>query len=144
MGWGKGEFQELYKGSGSTLKHQGILGRRGVLGWEAVTAEESLEADSPSPRAISSGFVPGTLSLLLYHLGADKYPVMALFVLSSSTLDHKGHGLLSPTLQGELVGGSLRVSNLSHHLVFQKGLCCREKLGRKLVSAEGWILLPGD
>lgn len=55
LGCGNGDVWEPDRGSGSTLKHQGSLGRRGVPGWEAATAEGSLRADSP--RAISSGSV---------------------------------------------------------------------------------------
>lgn len=84
-----------------------------MLGWEAATAEESLRADSP--RAISSGSVLGTLSLLLYHLEVEVSPVIAPFVPSSPTLFHKESRLVPPTLQGELAGGSLRVSSLGHH-----------------------------
>lgn len=69
LGWGNGEVWEHYRGSDSTLKHQGSLGRHGVPGWEAATAEESLSTDSP--RAVSSGSVFGTPSLLLYHLEVE-------------------------------------------------------------------------
>lgn len=93
LGWGNGEVWERYRVSGSTLKHQSSLGRRGVPGWEAATAEKSLRADSP--RAISSGSVLGTRSLLLYHLGVNVCPAMAPFFPSSLTLFHKESRLVS-------------------------------------------------
>lgn len=73
-------------------KSKGSLGRCGVLGWEVASAEGSLKAGSPSPRAVSIGFVLGTMNPPLYHLGVNVHPTVAPFVLFSPTLVNKGHG----------------------------------------------------
>lgn len=117
-GFGAGEMvmseSSIYRGSHSIQKYKGSLGRCGVLGWEAVPAEGSLKAGSPSPRPISIGFVLGAMYLPLYHLVVNVYPTEAPFVLFSPSLDDKGHGVDHLPPQGELVGRSLCELLLDH------------------------------
>lgn len=105
LGWGNGEVWELYRGSGSTLKHRGSLGRPGVLGWEAATAEESLEADSPSPRAISTGFVLDTLLPSYFStLGLMDSPSWLPWFCPPPSLITRGMGLCHPPSRVGLLG----------------------------------------